>query len=285
MDLFYLSSLEGYDVGHQQFPDMTKSYSIIHGRNLNASDANTNNVLVSFYLTSYAPLKGHLKLGSQITLASADGKTVRTVTVVGIYRTGLTSTNYGEIFTPTSTVQALAGTHQTSVFYMKVDTNKIGKALNTIGMITPKATVSNFANIGDYIDQYLGNILLVLVLIASLSLFAGVIIIANAVALAMLERRRELGILKSVGYTSRVVLGEVLIENGIVGGTGALLAMLLVAFVTNLLDRFLFKSGFSVSSYIAIGLVVGVALIAIITATLVAWGSVRVRPLEVLRYK
>ena len=35
----------------------------------------------------------------------------------------------------------------------------------------------------------------VLIAIASLSLIAGVIIIANSVALAMLERRRELGIL------------------------------------------------------------------------------------------
>jgi ABC-type lipoprotein release transport system permease subunit len=40
-----------------------------------------------------------------------------------------------------------------------------------------------------------------------------------------------------------------------------------------------------VSWYIAIGLIVGIALLAMITATLVAWGAVRVRPLEVLRYE
>jgi putative ABC transport system permease protein len=112
----------------------------------------------------------------------------------------------------------------------------------------------------------------VLVTIASLSLLAGVIIIANAVALAMLERRRELGILKSVGYASSVVLGEVLIENAVIGGLGALLAMLLVTFVTSLLGQLVFKSNFSVNGLVEIGLILGSALLAMITALLVAWG-------------
>ena len=38
-------------------------------------------------------------------------------------------------------------------------------------------------------DQVLGNLVILLVALANLALFAGVIIIANAVALAMLERR------------------------------------------------------------------------------------------------
>ena len=44
----------------------------------------------------------------------------------------------------------------------------------------------------------------------------GVISIANTLVMAMLERRRELGILKSAGYTSDTVLSE----NGIIGGLG-----------------------------------------------------------------
>src|SRR2546423_12009077 len=96
-----------------------------------------------------------------------------------------------------------------------------------LGRSFRNATVQNLADIGAYIGQLLNNILDVLIAIASLSLIAGVIIIANAVALAMLERRRELGILKSVGYTSGTVLSEVMIENGVVGAVGALMAMLL----------------------------------------------------------
>ncbi len=101
----------------------------------------------------------------------------------------------------------------------------------------------------------------------------------------MLERRRELGILKSVGYTSGTILSEVLIENGLVGGIGALLAVILVTVVTSLLGTFLFKSAFGVNGLISLALVAGAAVLAMLTAALVAWGSVRVRPLEVLRYE
>ena len=116
-------------------------------------------------------------------------------------------------------------------------------------------------------------------------MLAGVIVIANAVALAMLERRRELGTLKSVGYTSRSILSEVLLENGVVGGTGALLAMLLVTLTTSLLGTFVFNANFGVSTVIALGLVLGSAGLAMLVSALVAWGAVRVRPLEVLRYE
>jgi putative ABC transport system permease protein len=127
--------------------------------------------------------------------------------------------------------------------------------------------------------------LLTLITIAGLSLLAGVIIIANAVALAMLERRRELGILKSVGYTSRTVMSEVLIENGIIGAIGAILARLLVTFAMSLLGNFVFKTSFDVNGFIVFTLIVGAALLAMVTAAIVAYGAVRVRPLEVLRYE
>ncbi|MFL5652772.1 MAG: ABC transporter permease [Ktedonobacteraceae bacterium] len=282
--LFYLGGLEGYDVAHNQFPD-TQNVTFT-GRNLNASDAGTDNVLVNANLVDLAPLKGHLHIGSTITLASIDGKTTRTVTVVGTYQTSALSLHFGPILTTREAVASLTVAGQaTTIFYMKIDPAKVGKALQAIGNIAPNASVFNFANIGDFINSFIGDILLVLTTIASLSLLAGVIIIANAVALAMLERRRELGILKSVGYTSRTILGEVLIENGVVGGTGALLAMLLVTLATSILSQFVFKTSFGVSWYIAIGLIVGIAVLAMITSTFVAWGSTRVRPLEVLRYE
>jgi ABC-type antimicrobial peptide transport system permease subunit len=116
-------------------------------------------------------------------------------------------------------------------------------------------------------------------------MIAGVIIIANSVALAMLERRRELGILKSVGYTSGTVLKEVLIENGIVGAVSAFIAMLLAAGGVILLGQLLFNLTLSISPWIVVALVGGSALLAMATAALVAWGAVRVRPLEVLRYE
>ena len=282
-----LSSVEGYNVANNQFPTTSANgLTLSKGRNLNASDAGTDNVLIPWPLANLAPLKGHIDVGSTITLASVDGKTTKTVTVVGIYQNSGLNISIGNILGTSNTVQALTPHGLTeSVFYMKINTSQLGKALGMIGTIAPSAFVFNLANIGDFINQYLNYALLTLSTIAGLSLLAGVIIIANAVALAMLERRRELGILKSVGYTSGDVLGEVLIENAVIGGAGALLAMLLVTFAMSLLGRFVFKSGFDVNGLIVLALIAGAALLAVITAILVAYGSVRVRPLEVLRYE
>jgi len=281
-----LSSVEGYDVANGSLPAVGNGLKITGGRNLQASDAGSDNILIPWALANLPPLKGKIGVGSTITVIAVGGKTPVTLTVVGIYQsTGLNFT-LGEIFAPKSVVQALSPTGVLqSIFYMKIDPAKVKPALVQIGKIAPGAGSFNLASIGDFIDQYLNYMILILVTIASLSLLAGIIIIANAVALAMLERRRELGILKSVGYTSRTVLGEVLIENATIGGLGALLAMLLVTFVTSLLGHFFFKSNFSVNGLVVIGLILGSALLAVLTALLVAWGSVRVRPLTVLRYE
>ena len=280
-----LSGVEGYDVAHNQVPDTT-NLTITDGRNLNASDVGKNDILIAWQLANLEPLKGKIRAGSTITLASVDGKQTVTANVVGVYRSGSVSISFEPILTTTDTVQALspAGAEQ-AVFFMKIDSDKVGKAVSVIGTIAPKAFVFNLANIGDFIDQYLNYMLLTLSTIAGLSLLAGIIIIANAVALAMLERRRELGILKSVGYTSGTVLSEVLIENGVIGGIGAVLAMLIVTLAMNLLGRFVFHITFGVNGWIVLILILGAALLAMITSALVAYGSVRVRPLEVLRYE
>lgn len=283
--LQFLSGVEGYDVASNQFPDTT-NITITDGRNLNASDAGTNNVLVAWQLVHLDPLKGRIGVGSTITLASVDGKHITTVTIVGVYRANGFSGSFEPVLTTTQAVQSLSPAgFQQSIFYMKIDSDKVGKALSSIARIAPNAFVFNLANIGDFIDQYLNYMLLTLSTIAGLSLLAGIIIIANAVALAMLERRRELGILKSVGYTSGSVLTEVLIENGVIGGLGAFLAMLLVALAMNLLGRFVFHTSFDISGLIVLVLILGAALLAMVTAALVAYGAVRVRPLEVLRYE
>jgi putative ABC transport system permease protein len=277
----FLSTMEGYNLS-QHAPSST----IVQGRDLNASDAGTNDVLVSELLTSSGPFQMHLKPGDTITFASTDGKTIVTAKVVGVY-SRVTSDHVGNVLASTSTVQSLSASTigTTTVTYMKIDPAQVNNAVNTLGHIVPNAAVQNLADIGTYIEQMLNNILDVLIAIASLSLIAGVIIIANAVALAMLERRRELGILKSVGYTSGTVLSEVMIENGVVGAVGALMAMLLATGAIILLGNLFFNLAFAMSPLIVIGLVGGSALLAMLTAAIVAWGSVRVRPLEVLRYE
>ena len=281
--LYFLSGIEGYDVGKKQLPT-SNALTIVKGRNLQPSDASTNNVLIANQLASMGPL--YLKIGDTVTLTSIDSANTRLVHIVGIYHlTGFGSDLYPVLGT-SDTAKALAPTGVSqAIFYMKISPDKLSRAIDTLGRTVPNAFTLNLANISDIVDQMLNDVLLTLTTLASLSLIAGVIIIANAVALAMLERRRELGILKSVGYTSQNILGEVLLENGLIGGTGAMMAMLLVSLVIFLLGRFVFKAvNLAIAPSTAIAMVVGAILLTMLTAALVAWQAVRIRPLEVLRY-
>ena len=171
------------------------------------------------------------------------------------------------------------------IYSLSIDPNQADKAVSQLSKSAPHALTLNLASLGTIVDQILGNLITLLVALAALALFAGIIIIANAVGLAMLERRREQGILKSVGYTSGNVLAGVLIENGIIGGLGGVLGILLVAVATTVLANLFFKTSLDVPGPTALGLILLVTAIALVTSALVSWGAVRVRPLEVLRYE
>jgi len=276
----FLSTIEGYDLSLN--PPSSK---IVRGRSLNASDAGTNNIMISELLTDTGPFQMHLKVGDTITFTK-NGSLI-TTTIVGIYARSSNADHIGSVLASSTVVKAFspATAGGTTVTYMKIETSQVNQALDTLGKIVPNATVQNMADIAAYIQQLLGNILNMLVAIASLSVIAGVIIVANTVALAMLERKRELGILKAVGYTSSTVLREVVIENGLVGAVGALLAMLLVSGALGLIGNLAFNLSFSLSPLIVFSLIGGSALLAMLTAAFVAWGAVRIRPQEVLRYE
>ena len=189
---FFLSGAEGYDVGNNQLPD-TSLLRITAGRNLSLNDAGTKAALIN---ASLAGSPFYVQVGDTITLASIDGLSMQTVTVVGMYTpTDLSGLLGPPILTSTAVVQSLSinGFAQT-IFYMKVDPAQANAAVGTITGIVPDAFVFNLSSITTLVDQILNDMVLALTVVASLSLLAGVIIIANAVALAMLERRRELGI-------------------------------------------------------------------------------------------
>ena len=108
---------------------------------------------------------------------------------------------------------------------------------------------------------------------------------ARNIALALLERRRELGILKAIAFTSRAVVGEVLVENAVAGIISGLLAVLCICVVVPALGTQLFGQPFTVSPLLTLVVLLGATALAMAVAASVAWRPARVRPLEVLRYE
>jgi hypothetical protein len=314
-----LGSVEGYDIA--QYPGGlpnttlatqgrgTPPVDLSGGRLLTPEDANTTNIIASARLSG-SPF--NLRVGSTITVLNPrlagtgatgglgkidcaalqkgvqDGtaKGVTTLKIVGFFQTsGLFRVLSSSLLGSSQLASTIGGPATSAVVFLKINADQTGTAVRTLGTAAPDALILNIADFGAIINQILNKVIVMLLSVAGLALLAGVIIIANAVALAMLERRREMGILKSVGFTSRTVLGQVLLENGLIGGLGGLLAMVCVTLALFILRKVVFKTDFGVGVPITLAMVFGTMLLAMITASLVAWRATRVRPLEVLRYE
>jgi putative ABC transport system permease protein len=289
--LRFLSAIQGFDLANRQLPS-SDAFGFegattdtqgqpLGGRMLGPGDADTTNVVVARTAT-LAPL--HLKVGDQITLLAADHKTRVTLTVVGFWN-DQGKIAIGSIFADTSVVATLSGGQPLYVYALKEDPAKADQALQQVQQAVPGVQTFSLVDLVLLVNTLLNNLIIMLIAVASLAMVAGIIIIANAVALAMLERRRELGILKAIGHTSGSVLREVLLENGVVGFAGALLAMLLVTLATSILGAVLFKTDLGVGAPIVLAVTLTTGAVTMLVAGVVAWSATRVRPLEVLRYE
>lgn len=280
--LLTLSVIEGYDLRNstaKELPHITMT----DGRNLSSADAGTDAVVLNDLLER-PPASLHV--GDAIVEQSADGSVTRTLHIIGFFnRVRTTDFIPGEVLLDAPQALALGGPLTLDLVSLKVDLPQVPAIKTAIAHNVPFAQVVSLTDLNAIIDRVLNNLIVMLTAIASLAMLAGLIIIANAVALAMVERRREIGILKSVGHTSRSILAMVLIENGLIGLLGSLMAVLLVIGLIIALSAFVFKVDIAIAPAIVAGIIGVTALLTMLVAALVAWGATRVRPLEVLRYE
>ncbi len=285
--LFLLDGIQGWSVDQGVLPDV----SIVAGHQLRASDTASDGVLVSSALHK-APY--NLRVGDTITVSDPLASHPQTVAlkVVGFYGELLRSskgisisTTVAPILATRQTATAVGGSNLDEVVELKFPPDRASAAAAQLRRADSSAEVINLADFTLIIDQFLNNAILFLTAIASLALLAGIVIVANSVALALLERRREIGIQKAVGLSSRGVYAQVLVETATVAGLGAMVGMLAIAALLVPLGKVLLKLNLALPTPLALVIVLGAVAVATATAALVAWGPVRIRPLEVLRYE
>jgi len=146
------------------------------------------------------------------------------------------------------------------------------------------------AEILEQVNQILGIIQLVLVGIAAISLLVGAIGIMNTMYTSVLERTKEIGIMKAIGATNHAIMTIFLIEAGvlgIVGGTvGTLLGIIMGKGVELAAGTgFFIPIQISVSWQLVLGAIGFAFLIGAISGTMPALKAAKMKPVDALRYE
>lgn len=251
------------------------------GRNLDSRDAGTDHIVVS---NDFADPLG-IKVGSHVVYT--DGSHKVPFTVVGI----ADSNNFMVLSEAVADLQYMqrtgmttpSGSHNALVF-LDIMPSAVKADVPTLRSTVPGGFVLDLDSFLQF-TKIIDKLALFPEIIAALALFAGAVIIANTVALAMLERRREIGVMKAVGARRSTILQFLLVENAIVGFLGAAAGVGLAMFATYMVNQNLFKFPTSYD-WTTIGALVllGMAL-AIVASSLTALPASSEKPMSVLRYE
>lgn len=222
----------------------------------------------------------HLAVGERLTIAS------HRFPVQGIYHSGIFFEDSGAVL-PLHVAQQISGRRheQTSIAVDLSSNASATKAAKAIQRDFPGTQVISTA------DQALragANATLIskaILVIVVIALIVGAIGVTNTMALAIIERQSELGLLSTVGWSPLRVATLILGEGIAVSMLGAALGLLLGVVGGDLLVRVLGVSSYIAPSFTAWalgrGLLVGVA-IGVLGGIYPAWRVTRMQPLKAL---
>jgi putative ABC transport system permease protein len=157
-----------------------------------------------------------------------------------------------------------------------------------VSVISSTAVLSLLTTVFSTIQLFLGGI-------AAISLLVAGIGIMNIMIVSLIERTREIGILKALGMKSRTVLTIFLGESVIIGLIGAVVGIILGWILANVTARVLGSGvfggggGFKITPLLTPEVLVGALVfgigISVIFALYPAWRASKLKPVEALRYE
>ncbi len=163
------------------------------------------------------------------------------------------------------------------------ETDAIKDVMASVGAV-PGLFVFDISIFDSMISRLLNQMAALPLLVAGLSLFAATTLIATTVALATLESRRQIAMLKALGVNRWQTLGQLLAENGIVGLAGGLISLLPTALILWLVPALTQGIVHLPTPVDLIALMLALSVIITLLATLLtAWSASGETPLTVLR--
>ena len=203
------------------------------------------------------------------------------------------------VYIPLTQAESFFGTQQcdTIIVQLKSSDNatisNVSKAIvdhfgGQVSVISSTAVLSLLSTVFSTIQLFLGGI-------AAISLLVAGIGIMNIMIVSLIERTREIGILKALGMKSRTVLTIFLGESVIIGLIGALVGIVLGWILANVTARVLGSGvfggggGFKITPLLTPEVLVGALAfgvgISVIFALYPAWRASKLKPVEALRYE
>ncbi len=208
--------------------------------------------------------------------------------VVGIYETGATLEDNGAVLSLRDAQEILGKPRQVSVFYIQLKDPSLSERLERrIERLWPELSLSGtdeFADkqlMGDYIQGFAWGI-------AGLAILIGGVSMMNAQLMSVIERTREIGVLRATGWSSRRVLGMILSESLLVSLLGGALGVLfgwLVLMAFSNVAGFFGASATNIGFGILFQAFATVTILGLVGGSYPAWRASRLQPVEALRYE
>ncbi len=202
------------------------------------------------------------------------------------------------VYVPLSQAEKFFGTDQADMIIVKLKSSDpatveaTSKAItdyfgNQVSVISSTAVQSLLTTIFSTISVFLGGI-------AAISLLVAGIGIMNIMIVSLIERTREIGILKALGMKSRTVLYIFLTESVIIGLIGAAVGIISGWALANAVSLFLGRGGIIGSALtitpiltpeVLLGALAFGVGISVVFALYPAWRASKLKPVDALRYE
>jgi len=208
--------------------------------------------------------------------------------VAGIYETGLAFEDAGVVI-GLREAQSITGKPRQVQFYLISlrDPGQAERARDELEATFPDIdfsltselgeSTSDFRVIADMADQ-----------ISFLAVFIGALGMLNTMLMSVLERTREIGVLRSLGWRQRQVLGMILRESLVLGVVGGVCGVPLGLGLGSLIGLAGIWGGAIEPSYsppLFAQAIVVAAVAGVLGGLYPAWRATRMRPVEALRYE
>jgi putative ABC transport system permease protein len=157
----------------------------------------------------------NLKVGRQVQVSLRDGRS-KILTVVGSYE--LNPRSLG-LYPPAGLLMSAQGFTQVTqpdalVFFVEVSSERLSSVTTALGASLPQTTVIDLEAYAARFMRAYKKLFFLPMVISGLALLAGMLLVANSLSLALLDRRHEIGILKTLGYARRQILSIFAVEYG-----------------------------------------------------------------------